>query len=58
LEIRDGNIAPKRPSQNKNGETASSRDGVRSRVGHPASAATKDGDGFGIFMSLISNSGR
>jgi hypothetical protein len=56
LDIRDGDIAPKRLSQNKNGETVSSRDGARSRVGHPASAATKDGDGFGIFMSLISNS--
>ncbi|WP_157273697.1 hypothetical protein [Thiobacillus denitrificans] len=58
MEIRDWNIAPKRPSQDKNGETVSSRDGARSRIGHPASAATKDGDGFGIFMSLISNSGR
>jgi hypothetical protein len=56
LDIRGGDIAPKRLSQNKNGETVSSRDGARSRVGHPASAATKDGDGFGIFMSLISNS--
>jgi len=58
LVIRDWNIAPKRPAQHKNGETVSSRDGTRSRVGHPARAATKDGDGFGIFMSLISNSGR
>jgi hypothetical protein len=56
LDIREWGIAPKRPSRNKNGETVSSRDGARSRVGYPASAATKDGDGFGIFMSLISNS--
>jgi hypothetical protein len=54
LDIRDWN--PKKISQNKNDETVSSRDGARSRVGYPASAATKDGDGFGIFMSLISNS--
>jgi hypothetical protein len=57
LDIRDWAIALRKPSQNKNDETVSSRDDARSRVGHPASAATKDGSGFGIFMSLISNSG-
>jgi hypothetical protein len=56
LDIRDWDIAPKRPSQDKNGETVSSRDGARSRIGHPAIAATRDRDGFGMFMSLISNS--
>ncbi len=45
------------PVRNKNDETVFSREAVRSRVGHPASTATKDGNGIVIFMSRIAYSG-
>jgi hypothetical protein len=45
------------PVRNKNDETVFSSEAGRSRVGHPASTATKDESGIVIFMSRIANSG-
>jgi len=57
LEVRGWLTVLRHSGLDKNAQTGSSREAERSRVGHPASEATKDGSGLGIFMARTSNSG-